>query len=72
MGIKSLGAALKNAVDRRIENEARAQRGTISNGRLQVGAKSYPFTTAVDVGAHNGSRVWAQLSKSGKAIIVGD
>lgn len=72
MGIKSLGAALKDAVDKRIENEARAQRGTISNGRLQVGAKSYPFTTAVDVGAYNGSKVWAQLSKNGKAVIIGD
>lgn len=72
MGIQSLSATLKNAVDRRIEKEARALRGTISNGRLQVGAKSYPFTSAVDVGAHSGSKVWVQLSKTGKAVIVGE
>lgn len=72
MSVQSLGTALKNAVARRIEKESRALRGTISNGRLQVGAKSYPFTSAVDVGTHNGSKVWAQLSKSGKAVIVGN
>lgn len=72
MGIQSLSATLKNAVDKRIEKEARALHGTIQNGRLQAGAKSYPYTSVVDVGAHNGSKVWAQLSKNGKAVIVGD
>lgn len=72
MSIQSLSTALKKAVDARIDKEARAMHGTIIDGRLQVGAKSYPFTTAVDVGTHNGRKVWAQLSKSGKAVVVGD
>ena len=71
MGVQELATTLKQTVDRRINEEARAQRGTIQNGRLQIGAKSYPYTSAVDVGTHNGNKVWAQLSPSGKAVIVG-
>ena len=71
MGVQELASATKQAVDRRIDKEARAQRGTIQNGRFQVGAKSYPYTSAVDVNTHNGNKVWAQLSPSGKAVIVG-
>lgn len=72
MGVQSLAAATKSAVERRINEESKAQRGTICNGRLQIGAKSYPYTSAVDVGAHNGDKVWAQLTPSGKAVIVGN
>lgn len=72
MGIRELATATKEAVDRRIKTEARAQHGTICDNRLQIGAKSYPYTQTVDVRAHNGDKVWAQLTPSGKAVIVGD
>lgn len=71
MGVKSLAAAVGTAVRRRIEQEARAKRGVIQNGRFISGAKSYPMIQAVDVDTSNGKRVWAQLSKSGSAVIVG-
>lgn len=71
MGVQALASATKEAVDRRINEEARAMHGTIRNGRLQVGAKSYSYTSAVDIGTHNGDKVWAQKAKNGKAVIVG-
>lgn len=72
MSVQELTAAVKDAVERRIDEESKAQRGTIQNGRLQIGAKSYPYTSAVDVRTHDGDKVWAQLSKSGRAVIVGN
>ena len=72
MSIHELASEVKSAVERRINEEAKAQRGTIQNGRLQIGAKSYPYTSAVDVSNHDGDKVWAQLSKTGRAVIVGN
>ena len=46
-------------------------RGTIKNGMFVSGAKSFPFKQAVDCSVFEGSRVWAQRSNNGKAIIVG-
>lgn len=71
MGVKSLANAIRNAVDRRIKREARALRGTVSNGTFYCGNKSYPFKQAVDCNISNGRRVWAQLSPNGQAVIVG-
>lgn len=71
MGVKSLAAAVARAVQRRIEQEARAMRGTIQGNRFISGAKSYPMIQAVDCDAGDGKKAWAQLSQSGKAVIVG-
>lgn len=71
MGIQRLADSLKAAVDKRVSNEARAIRGTIKNGMFVSGAKSFPFKQAVDCSVFEGSRVWAQRSNNGKAIIVG-
>ena len=71
MSVKSLAAAVKAAVNKRIAEEARAMRGTIQNGRFISGSKSYPMVQAVDCDTGNGKRVWAQLSKSGNAVVVG-
>lgn len=72
MGIKELATAIRNAVNKRIDEEARAKRGIIKDGRFLVGAKSYPFKQAVDCNTSEGNRVWAQLSTNGDAVIVGE
>ena len=69
MGVDNLANAIKIVVDRRIRAEARAKRGTVENGRFISGSKSYPCTQAVD--CNTSGRVWAQLSTSGTAVIVG-
>lgn len=69
MSVDNLANAIKIVVDRRIREEARAKRGTIENGRFISGSKSYPYTQAVD--CNISGRVWAQLSTSGTAVIVG-
>lgn len=71
MSVKSLAVAVARAVQRRIEQEARAMRGTVQGNRFISGAKSYPMIQAVDVDAGEGKRVWAQLSQNGNAVVVG-
>ncbi len=71
MIVQNLANTIKSAVDKRIAEESRARRGTIQNGSFISGSKSYPFTAAVDCHTGNGRRVWAQLSTTGKAVVVG-
>ena len=71
MSIQNMTDAIKNAVDNRINNEARAMRGTIHDGRFVSGGKSYPLKTAVDCNTGEGNKVWAQPSKNGDAVAVG-
>lgn len=71
MGVRDLATAIKSAIDRRVEREARALRGTIKDGMFQCGSKAYPFKQAVDCNTSDGSLVWAQLSPNGDAVIVG-
>lgn len=71
MSVQSLGNSMKSAVDKRINEEARAMHGTIRNGRFVSGSKSYPFTAAVDCSTGEGKRVWAQRDKNGKAVVIG-
>ena len=68
-GIQGLVSAIRNAVDKRIKQEARALRGTIKNGMFQCGAKTFPFVQAVD--CNTSGKVWAQLSSNDTAVIVG-
>lgn len=70
-GVQGLAEAIKNAVDRRIVNEARALRGTIHGGKFQSGAKSYPYKQAVDCNTNEGNKVWAQLTQNNSVVIVG-
>ena len=72
MGVKELASAIKSAVDKRIAEESRALHGTIRDGMFQCGSKSYPYKQAVDCNTSEGNRVWAQMSTSGDAIIVGE
>ena len=72
MSIQNLATSIKNAVDKRIDEEARAKHGVIRGGRLHCGAKSFPFTPVVDCNTSSGNKVWAQLDTNGKAIVVGD
>lgn len=71
MSIQSLANSIKNVVDKRIDNEARALHGTIKTGMFISGSQSLPFKAAVDCNTSDGRRVWAQRSKDGKAVIVG-
>ena len=70
-GVKGLASAIREAVDKRVSEEARAKRGQIKNGMFQSGAKSYPFQQAVDCNTDEGEQVWAQLTPNGTAVIVG-
>lgn len=72
MSVKDLVNAIKYAVQRRVDEESKAKHGTIQNGQFVSGSKSYPFVQAVDCDVSEGSRVWAQLTKDGKAVIVGE
>lgn len=69
MSVKELKTAIKNAVDKRINEEARALHGTIKNGMFHCGSKAFPFKQVVDCNLN--SKVWAQLDKNRKAIIIG-
>lgn len=71
MSVQSLANSIKNAVDNRVNKEARAMRGTIQNGMFVSGAKSFPYKQAVDCNTFEGSKVWAQRATNGQAIIVG-
>lgn len=70
--IEGLGKTLKNAMDKRISQEARMKRGVVSNGRIYCGARSYPYKQAVDCSTANGRKVWAQVANNGQAVVVGD
>ena len=70
-GIQNLAKIIKQSVQTKIENEARARRGTIQNGQFVSGNESYPIKQAVDVDVSNGARVWAQLDNNGNAVVVG-
>ena len=70
-GITGLTNTIKSIVQKRIDNESRAKRGTIQNGQFVSGSKSYPAIQAVDVNASAGNKVWATFDSKGNAIIVG-
>lgn len=69
--MNQMANGIKSAMNKRIENESRAMRGTIKNNRFYSGNKSYPIKQAVECNTNNGSRVWALPSKNGNAVIVG-
>ena len=71
MSITDLARDIKKTVEKRIEKESCVRRGIVNNGRIQIGSKSYPMKQAVDCNASNGRKVWAQLSTSGDAVVVG-
>ena len=71
MSVRSLANAIKSAMDERVKNEARAMYGTIKDGRFVNGSKSFNYVEAVDCDTSDGSKVWAQRSQNGSAVIVG-
>lgn len=72
MGVKELAMAIKNAMDERIKKEARARRGQVSSGALQIGSRTYPYSQAVDCDTSSDRYVWSQLTPNGRAVIVGN
>lgn len=69
-GIDGLEQVLQDAVQQRVNEEARARRGRIQGGKFISGARSSPYIAAVD--ANLNGKVWAQMSPNGNAIIIGD
>ena len=65
---------LERAV-RRVANShkgmGQAQRGIIQGDKVCIGNRAYPFTAAVECHTEPGSAVWVQLTKTGRAVIVG-
>ena len=70
-GISEMTKRIKSAMNKRIENESQAMRGTITNNRFYSGNKSYSIKQAVECNTNNGHRCWALRSKNGNAVIVG-
>ena len=71
-GVNGLEEALRTGMKRMRENaEQKAQRGVIENGRVRIGARSYPMKAAVDADTSDGSRVWVQIARDGTAVIIG-
>ena len=72
-GIDGLAEALRTGRKRARENaEQKAQRGVIEDGRVHIGARSYPMKAAVDADTSDGSRVWVQIARDGTAVIIGE
>lgn len=71
MSMNNFANGIKEAMNKRIEKESRAMRGTMKNGRFHSGNKSYPTKQAVECNTNNGYKAWAVKDKNGKAIIVG-
>ena len=71
MSIQDLANSIESAVNNRIDEESRAMHGIIRNDRFVSGSKSYPMKQAVDCDTSEGSRVWAQKSKNGNAVVIG-
>lgn len=71
-GIDGLAEALRTGRKRMRENaEQKAQRGVIEDGRVRIGARSYPMKAAVDADTSDGSRVWVLIARDGTAVIIG-
>lgn len=71
-GVKGLANVLQQRMRRaKKENSQQAQRGTIVNGKVRLGARSYPFRVAVDCNTGEGASVWVQLTKNGTAVVIG-
>ncbi|MBR1728040.1 MAG: hypothetical protein IJ728_00720 [Selenomonadaceae bacterium] len=69
MSIRDFAKDIKSAVNKRIENESRAVRGMIKNGKFHSGNKSYPVKQAVECNTKR--KVWAVKTQNNKAVIVG-
>lgn len=71
-GVDGLAEVIKRlAGHNKSAQEYHAQRGIINNGKIRIGAVSYPYKAAVDCCTDEGSVVWVLLTKSGTAVIVG-
>lgn len=71
-GVEGLADAIKTGLKvNRQSTEQQAVRAVIRNGKVCIGARCYPFTTAVDCNTDDGGLVWVLLTKSGTAVVVG-
>ena len=71
-GMSGLAETIRTGMKRMRENaEQKAQRGIIEDGRVRIGARSYPMKAAVDADTSDGSRVWVLIARDGTAVIIG-
>ena len=71
-GISGLAETVRTGMKRMRENaEQKAQCGVIEDGRVRIGARSYPMKAAVDADTSDGSRVWVLIAQNGTAVIIG-
>lgn len=69
-GVTRLAAVISSA-ERRRENAGKVMSGYISGEFFVSGKRSYPFTVACDCNTANGAYVFAQITESGEAVVVG-
>lgn len=62
--VKKIVRQSKDSQDNRIRH------GLIDGDMVIIGARSYPYTLAVDINIKNGMYVWAELY-NGTAVVVG-
>ena len=67
-GVAGLAQEIRKCVEKRIEHEARAQRGVVKNGLFHSNAGSYVVSQAVELNPN--LKVWAVRSRYG-AVVVG-
>lgn len=70
-GLVGLEETIKRIVQQSKETQdKRIRQGRIDGDMVIIGARSYPYTLAVDINIKNGMYVWAELY-NGTAVIVG-
>ena len=69
-GVDGLARAVSR-VAKANKGMGQAQRGIIQGDKVSIGNRAYPFTAAVECHTESGSAVWVQLTKTGRAVIVG-
>lgn len=70
-GLLGLEETVKKIVRQSSSSQGnRIRQGRISGDTVIIGARSYPYTLAVDINIKNGMYVWAELY-NGTAVIVG-
>lgn len=69
-GLQGLEETARKLFQANHKNGDELQRGQIHGNTVTIGARSYPYTLAVDVNVCDGMYVWANVY-CGTAVIVG-
>ncbi len=69
-GLNGLAETARKLFQANHKNGDEIQRGRVYGNTVTIGARSYPYTLAVDVNVCDGMYVWASVY-AGTAVIVG-